>query len=559
MKRILAFTLVLLLIFGGCVPKSNRRAQRDDDIFDRLAETEDHEKERKEAQPETAEALAQAEEAAQPATEEAAQPAAAEEMPVPFDAMNDPPPAAPAPAEEPAPEPVEEPVPEPAEEPAPRTAVVENGVLTAQEIEPREAHVPEATILSWSGSFEKEGQIDSYTFTTERDGVYCFFFTDILDGQEYAIRLTNAAGNAVHNAQWYDTYGLDEAADLTLKKGQTYTLSVKQKGAYYGGYTINVGVQKEYLAVGDYTAIYDSFEYVHQQNGYTFVPEVSGPYRFGVLGLPEGYSCGIQVVNAAGKAISNALWYDSYSNKEGQEVNLSAGQTYVVKYRESGYRGPYCVEVGLYKRVGDVSGVFAVDDSIQFLNQQNLYTFVPEQTASYQFGFSGIPEGYAYMIQVVNPVGNSITNGRWYDSYGNHESQWVDLTAGQTYTIIVRPRNALYGKYRLDISAFCAPVDVKLDKPVQDAIRFRLQRNMYTFTPEVDGSYSIELSGIPPEYSYGIQVWNGIGQIISNGNWYYVYKNGESQTLDLKCGQTYTIIVKQNGNFLSDYTLLIHR
>jgi hypothetical protein len=133
------------------------------------------------------------------------------------------------------------------------------------------------------------------------------------------------------------------------------------------------------------------------------------------------------------------------------------------------------------------------------------------------------------------------------------------LTAGQTYTIIVRPRNALYGKYRLDISAFCAPVDVKLDKPVQDAIRFRLQRNMYTFTPEVDGSYSIELSGIPPEYSYGIQVWNGIGQIISNGNWYYVYKNGESQTLDLKCGQTYTIIVKQNGNFLSDYTIRIHR
>ena len=82
---------------------------------------------------------------------------------------------------------------------------------------------------------------------------------------------------------------------------------------------------------------------------------------------------------------------------------------------------------------------------------------------------------------------------------------------------------------------------------------------MYTFTPGSDDTYSIELSGMPPEYSYYIQVWNGIGQIISNGNWNYAYKNGSSQTLDLKAGQTYTIIVKQNGNFLSDYTIRIHR
>ena len=559
MKRILVFTLVLLLILGGCVPKSSRRTERDDDMFDRLAETEDREKDREKAgQQESAKAPKQAEEPAQPAAAEVAV------APEPIQATPEPtveptPEPTQEPTPEPTPEPTQEPTSEPAAEPASQAPVIVNGVLIANEVEPMETHVPEATILSWSGSFEKEGQIDSYTFSTERDGLYCFFFTDILDGQEYAIRLTNAAGNVVYNAQWYDTYGLDEAADLTLKKGQTYTLSVKQKGAYYGGYTINVGVQKEYLAVGDYTAIYDSFEYVHQQNGYTFVPEVSGPYRFGVSGLPEGYSCGIQVVNAAGKTISNAQWYDSYSNKEGQEVNLSAGQTYVVKYRESGYRGPYCVEVGLYKQVGDVSGVFAVDDSIQFLNQRNLYTFVPEQTASYQFGFSGIPEGYSYMIQVVNPVGDAITNARWYDSFGNHESEWVNLTAGQTYTIVVRPRNELYGKYRLDISAFCAPVDVKLDEPVQDSIQYRLQRNMYTFTPEVDGSYSIELGGMPHEYSYGIQVWNSIGNIISNVRWYDVYKNGESETLNLQAGQTYTIIVKQNNNFLSDYTIRIHR
>ena len=542
MKRILVFTLALLMILGGC--RTANKREKKEDVFDHLAETDERGKETHvpaspdptpEPTPETIEEP-MAEVTAEPTTEPTLEP-----------------------TQEPTPEPTQEPTPEPAAEPSSQAPVIVNGVLIANEIEPMETHVPEATILSWSGSFKKEDQIDSYTFTTERAGVYCFFFTDILDGQEYAIQITNAAGNVMYNDGFFYTFGVDEAADLTLKKGQTYTLSVQQKGNYYGEYTINAGVQKEYLEVGDYTTIYDSFEFVHQQNGYTFVPKVSGTYCFGVSGLPEGYSCGIQVVNAAGKTISNDGWYYTYSDKEGQEVSLSAGQTYVVKYRESGYRGPYCVEVGLYKQVGDVSGVFGVDDSIQFLNQRNLYTFVPEQTAAYEIGISGIPEGYSYMIQVVNPAGQAITNGNWYYSYGNHESQWVNLTAGQTYTIVVRPRNALYGKYRLDISAFCAPVDVKLDEPVQDSIQYRLQRNMYTFTPGSDGKYSIELSGMPPEYSYGIQVWNGIGQIISNGNWNYTYKNGSSQTLDLQAGQTYTIIVKQNGSFLSDYTIRIRR
>ena len=460
----------------------------------------------------------------------------------------------------PTPEPTAVPTAKPTETPTVVSVpAIENGLLLAQEIEPKETQAPDATILSWSGEFKKEDQTDKHTFTAERDGVYSFFFTNILEGQEYGIQVSNEAGKAIHNQYWYISYELGDGVDLELEEGKTYTVAVRQRGDDYGTYTINVGVQKAYTEIGDYTAIYDSIEYVKQQNGYLFVPPVSGEYRFGVSGLPEGYECGIQVVNASGKAISNQYWYSAYSNKDGQTVTLTAGQSYIVKIREHGYYGPYCFDVAMYKAVGDVSDAFAVDDSIQFLNQRNMYTFTPKQTASYQFGLSEIPEGYEYLIQVWNAAGNAISNTYWYSSYKNEDSQSVDLTAGQTYTVIVRPKNTLYGSYRLDIGTFREPIEIKEDERIKDTMQYRLQKNLYAFTPDSDGNYQIELSGMPNGYEYKIQVWNPAGASISNQYLSYSYNNGESQAVSLVGGQTYLIVIWQNEDFLGDYIVTVHQ
>lgn len=464
------------------------------------------------------------------------------------------------PTETPTAKPTETPTAAPTETPnIVSVPAIENGLLLAQEIEPKETQAPDATILSWSGEFKKKDQTDKHTFTAERDGVYSFFFTNIPEGQEYGIQVSNEAGKEINNQYWSYKYSLGEGVDLELSGGQTYTVAVRQNGEDYGTYTINVGVQKAYTEIGDYTAIYDSIEFVKQQNGYLFVPPVSGEYRFGVSGLPEGYECGIQVVNASGKAISNQYWSYTYGDREGQTVTLTAGHNYLIKVRENGYFGSYCFEAAMYKQVGDISEAFAVDDSIQFLNQRNMYTFTPKHTASYQFGISGIPEGYEYLIQVWNAAGNAISNQYWSYSYSNKKSQSVNLTAGQTYTVIVRPHETLYGTYRLDIGTFREPIEIKEDERVKDTMQYRLQKNLYAFAPDSDGKYQIELSGMPNGYEYRIQVWNPAGDTISNQYLSYSYKNGESQAVSLVGGQTYLIVIWQNEDFLGDYIATIHQ
>lgn len=550
MKRFTAFILAVLMLAAlGCSSSgSGRRTEREGDMFDQLAEADDSSSKAGKKEEGEGDAPREA------STAEPRKDAAMEEP-----APATPAPPTPGPSDEPTAEPTQEPTPEPTPEPDPDEPVLRNGLLTVPDIVPQETYAPDAEILTWTGSFDSEKEIDRYTFTAPRDGSYSFFYTDILDGQRYCIQVANAAGNVIYNPYWYDSSGLDDCVVLELKQGQTYTLAARQQGSYYGGYAIHVGIPKESIEIGAYTAIHDSFAYMMQRNSYTLVPSVSGEYCFSVSGMPEGFNCRIQVRNAAGNSISNGYWYSQYGNNEGQTVTLNAGQAYTICIRESGYRGTYCFDVAMYKQVGDISAAFAVDDSIQFLNQRNLYTFVPTRTASYAFGISGIPEGYAYRIRILNPAGNAISNYYWYDACSNEESVSVNLTAGQKYTVIVRPAGMLYGAYRLDVGTYRAPIAVTEDDSFTDVISFRLQRNLYTFTAASDGRYSIQLSGMPEGYSYYVRIENAAGQSVGRGYSDGTYSNGESLSADLVGGQTYTVIVWQYASYLSEYSLRIFK
>ena len=435
---------------------------------------------------------------------------------------------------------------------------IQNGKYVAEDLNLQTVSCSPANVLQWNGNFISEKQTDEFPFTAERSGVYSIFFTDILEGQEFPIQVLDASGKAISNQYMNSTYGLGEGVDLTLSQGQQYTVKVRQSSNYYGAYCLNVGTQKEYIDVSNCYAVYDTIEYIKQQNGYYFTPSVTGDYRFGFSDIPEGFEYCIQVVNPGGDAISNQYWNSTYGNKEGQTVKLTAGQSYLVKVKQySKYYGDYCLDIGLYKNTGDISSFFAVDDTIQHIGQRNLYTFVPQLTTSYEFGISNVPAGCEYLIQVVNAGGNAISNQYWNSSYGNNESQSVNLSKGETYTIIVRPASTGFGSYTLNIGSYKDAVDISEFDDISDSLQYRLQRNQYTFTPQTTGTYQFILSNIPSGYEYMIQVWNAAGDAISNQYWNSTYGNDEGQSVDLTGGQTYTIIVRQNATYLSDYVLTV--
>lgn len=94
--------------------------------------------------------------------------------------------------------------------------------------------------------------------------------------------------------------------------------------------------------------------------------------------------------------------------------------------------GSYTLYIGKPKPSVDISEYTLVNDSIEFKKQRNYYTFTPKRNGTYYFGFTNIPEGYKYEVNVYNPGGENLTFGNLYRTYAT-----LSLTNGQPYTIVV--------------------------------------------------------------------------------------------------------------------------
>lgn len=439
-------------------------------------------------------------------------------------------------------------------------AAIADGLFEAHIIEPASQAVVGAQIVSWNGTFTDKGEIDTYSFSTDRDGIYCLYFTDILEGQKYAIQLVNEAGNAIANPYLYSAYGLDEGLEIELKSNNRYTVNVSQFDEYKGSYCLNLGQQKDISDVSKLTSIKDSFEFIHQQNMYKYIPTFTGEYSFSFSDIPEGYEYGIQILNSAGEPLTNPYWYSTYQNDEAQTITLSAGHTYTIKARQTNnYYGTYSLNIGFYKDNGEIGDKYSVNDSVQFICQRNIYRFTPNLSADYEIGISNVPEGVKYYIQVRNSADQPISNPYWYSSYGNWDSQTVTLSAGQEYIIIIRPESKNYGDYTLCIGNYKGPTDISALDSISDNMQYLLQRNTYLFIPEKEGTYEFKLSGLPSGNKYGIQILNYAKQAITNPYWYSTYGSGDKQEVSLKSGEQYTIVIRQLSAYLGDYSLSIRR
>ena len=424
---------------------------------------------------------------------------------------------------------------------------------SAESVSPKTETVGTAEILKWYGTFTTEKQDDYYTFVAERDGTYSVYFSDILEGQEYAIQLINAAGNAMNNSYLSSTYGLNEPVSFSLTGGQSYTIRVRQYSSYYGEYCLNLGVQKPIVDVSDCTYVEDSMDFWEQQNSYYYTPKASGSYRIGLSGMPEGYKYKIQVLNPGGNVIEDYYWNHTYENNEGVTVSLTARQTYTIKTRQySNYLGNYCLNIGMPKQNLDISTYHEISDSIDYAGEYCVYSFTPEHTATYEFGISDAPDGNEYSILVSNP-GGDVIGGR-YSYFSNKESLTVNLTAGQTYTITVESRNSNCGSFKFNISCYKNEVDISEYNMISDSFQYYLQKNIYTYTANTSSTYKFELSGMPSGYSCYIQIADEGNNVLAGER---CCSNNESLKANLEAGKTYTLILRQNSDYISDYDLLI--
>lgn len=132
-----------------------------------------------------------------------------------------------------------------------------------------------------------------------------------------------------------DTYS--SGSFLNLDKGEIYEIQVRQDSRY-GGYTLNIGYQKEKKDISDYELIHDSIEFEDQINKYKYVPAQSKEYSFSLTDFHASCSFIIIIFDEY-----NNILADTYS--ENTSVNLEKGKEYTIKICQDSEYSNYTLNI----------------------------------------------------------------------------------------------------------------------------------------------------------------------------------------------------------------------
>ncbi|MBO5981299.1 MAG: hypothetical protein J6Q24_02510, partial [Clostridia bacterium] len=138
------------------------------------------------------------------------------------------------------------------------TAIKGEGEYRIEQITPKNFDIKNYTAVK--DSIEYSFQSNVYFFTPVKDGVYCFYLTDVSAGCNLAINVPEAKGQV---------YIQENIKTVALEGGKTYRINVNQMDGY-SDYTLNVMREKNIYDISDVSEVRDCFEFIGQHNSYTF-------------------------------------------------------------------------------------------------------------------------------------------------------------------------------------------------------------------------------------------------------------------------------------------------
>ena len=303
---------------------------------------------------------------------------------------------------------------------------------------------------------------------------------------------------------------------------------------------------------------------INQIDEYSFVATRNGTYRIEIDGMSADMAVSLYVFNDSGKQIS----YDSslFNNGEGLTVELVANKTYTIEVREF-HRiyssvptlGSYTLNIWNQKPTVDVTNYTQINDSIEYFDQSNYYTFTPSTSGTYRIEVTNMKASTDVMLYIYNDLDERIA----YDSslFNNGEGLTVTLTANKTYTIAVYNFHQNYeytatalGSYTLNIWNQKPTVDVTSKAQIKDSIQYTDQVNIYNFTVDVAGDHIVKITNLDSSVTTGIYVYNNLDE---RGAYDTSFRNNDSLSLkNLEIGTNYRIVVEQSSS-TGSYTLTI--
>lgn len=379
--------------------------------------------------------------------------------------------------------------------------------------------IPEEDPVIWEGSISDSNKEDHYTFTAPRDGRYGFTFENIMANASLHLEILDSTGERVLSNYSNECY-------LVMTEGETYSIKVEQSSGSTQ-YTLRVGIQKPTRDISSVTTVYDQVSFADQKNVYMFTAPISGRYRFDLTETNANTTFHIMMWDKYEKEILS-----DYSG--GAYVVLDAGETYQLQVRYYNKLGSYVMRVYFQKETRDITGYGTVNDSIEYDDQKNVYTFTPPVTGRYRFDLTESSVNTTYHLMMWDKYDKELLSDYSGGAY-------AILDAGETYQLQVRYYNG-HDAYKMLIGYQKEPIDITGADAVYDRITFDDQKNVYYFKPSQTGDYELTVSNIDSSCTLKLMAWDKRGDEILTSY------NGQG-TLSLEANETYEIQVRQYNGY----------
>ena len=297
------------------------------------------------------------------------------------------------------------------------STVVSNGTLTVSALEEYEIEAPnEYTVMEYSGAVGENDQ--SFKFTAKANGSYLFSVKRISDGLVLKIRLQDSEGNEIgcqDSIRSYSTVRFDN-----IKSGERYTLTVTADEGE-GNFTLE-GFAPKNFDIKHYTAIKDCVDYSYQSNVYYYLAPWDGVYAFYLTDVIYTCDLGVEVPDAYEYIVDTA---------DCVVVKLKKGETYPVYVNQIKGQCSYTLNVCRQKTAADISNIACVNDTVEFIGQQNMYAISGKTEINIELELNEI-KATVFLLDEENNVISSV-NGL----SGTAKFAAPRLDPDVTYTLVV--------------------------------------------------------------------------------------------------------------------------
>ena len=207
--------------------------------------------------------------------------------------------------------------------------------------------------------------------------------------------------------------------------------------------------------------------------------------------------------------------------------------------------------IGKQQQTIDINGSKSIGGEIVFTDQVNKYSFTPAICGTYRFEVEDLYAEKKISMFIIDEGGGVVIQNTWIE---NGEGITTDqLQAHHPYLILIQQAQGL-SKYTLKIGYQTETKNVFADSVETDAITFRDQVNIYSFTPRTAKQYRFEINDVQCGKKVSMLISDQGGGNLEKNTW---IENGEGiSTEQLKVGEEYFIkIVYANG--CTPYSLII--